>query len=178
MASDPTTGSRSCTASTSTSSAAATPSIYGDLTLPELERQDRASGQGAGAGGALLPDQPRGRVRRASAPPPDSADAAIINAGAWTHYSWAIRDALEFSGMPAVEVHISDVSQREEWRSVSVFDGLVIAAIYGKKAEGYREALSSSPSTCRRHERRAGGRTASSELVGRAGAGRRCWSPT
>ena len=69
------------------------------------------------------------------------ADAAIINAGAWTHYSWAIRDALELTGMPAVEVHISDVYKREEWRQHSVFEGLELGQIYGKGADGYREAL-------------------------------------
>lgn len=69
------------------------------------------------------------------------ADAIIINPGAWTHYSWAIRDALEFAQLPAVEVHISDVESREEWRRHSVFDGLVLAKISGKKLDGYREAL-------------------------------------
>jgi 3-dehydroquinate dehydratase-2 len=70
-----------------------------------------------------------------------TADAAILNAGAWTHYSWAIRDALESCGVPAYEVHISDVMEREEWRHVSVFDGLVVGRVYGKGADGYREAL-------------------------------------
>lgn len=72
---------------------------------------------------------------------PGSVDGVIINAGAWTHYNWAIRDALELTGLPAVEVHLSDVMKREEWRRVSVFDGLVLAAISGKGLEGYREAL-------------------------------------
>ena len=65
----------------------------------------------------------------------------MLNPGAWTHYSWAIRDALELTGLPAVEVHLSDVEQREEWRRHSVLDGLVIAAISGKGADGYREGL-------------------------------------
>jgi 3-dehydroquinate dehydratase II len=69
------------------------------------------------------------------------ADAVVVNAGAWTHYSWAIRDALEFSGLPAVEVHLSDVSKREKWRRVSVFDGLCIATISGRGVDGYRDAL-------------------------------------
>jgi 3-dehydroquinate dehydratase II len=69
------------------------------------------------------------------------ADAVIVNAGAWTHYSWAIRDALEFSGLPAVEVHLSDVMKREPWRQVSVFDGLCIDTISGRGADGYRDAL-------------------------------------
>jgi 3-dehydroquinate dehydratase-2 len=67
----------------------------------------------------------------------------IVNAGAWTHYSYAIRDALEFAGVPAVEVHISDISKREEWRRRSVFEDLelVFGRISGKGADGYREAL-------------------------------------
>jgi 3-dehydroquinate dehydratase-2 len=72
---------------------------------------------------------------------PGLADAAILNPGAWTHYSWAIRDALEIAAVPAVEVHLSDVGSREEWRRRSVLDGLVIGSIAGKGPEGYREAL-------------------------------------
>jgi 3-dehydroquinate dehydratase-2 len=69
------------------------------------------------------------------------ADAAILNPGAWTHYSWAIRDALEIAAVPAVEVHLSDVGSREEWRRQSVLEGLVMGSIAGKGPEGYREAL-------------------------------------
>jgi 3-dehydroquinate dehydratase-2 len=74
---------------------------------------------------------------------PEIADAAIVNAGAWTHYSYAIRDALEFAAVPTVEVHISDISKREKWRRKSVFEDLdlVFARISGKGADGYREAL-------------------------------------
>ena len=72
---------------------------------------------------------------------PDLADATLINAGAWTHYSRAIADALELAKTPAVEVHLSDISAREEWRRDSVFDGLVLAQIYGKGPDGYREGL-------------------------------------
>jgi 3-dehydroquinate dehydratase II len=71
----------------------------------------------------------------------DLADAAIVNAGAWSHYSRAIADALELTRLPAVEVHLSNVEARDEWRRVSVFDGLVLAKIFGKGPEGYREAL-------------------------------------
>jgi 3-dehydroquinate dehydratase-2 len=69
------------------------------------------------------------------------ADSALVNAGAWTHYSRAIADALEVAGLPAIEVHLSDVEDRDDWRRVSVFDGLVLAKIFGKGAEGYRQAL-------------------------------------
>ncbi len=69
------------------------------------------------------------------------ADAAIVNAGAWTHYSRAIADALQLTGLPAVEVHLSAVEERDAWRKLSVFDGLVLAKISGKGPDGYREAL-------------------------------------
>jgi 3-dehydroquinate dehydratase-2 len=71
----------------------------------------------------------------------DVADAAVLNPGAWTHYSYAIRDALEIAGLPAVEVHLSDIGSREEWRQHSVLDGLVVGAVSGKGPDGYREAL-------------------------------------
>lgn len=71
----------------------------------------------------------------------EMADSLIVNAGAWTHYSRAIADALELTRLPAVEVHLSDVESRDDWRRLSVFDGLVLAKISGKGPDGYREAL-------------------------------------
>ena len=118
----------------------ARPGLYGDFPCPSSSR-DQALGARARARGALLPDQPRGRVRRAPAPAARAGRRGVLNAGAWTHYSWAIRDALEATGLPAVEVHISDVMTREEWRQLSVFDGLVVGRVSGKGADGYREAL-------------------------------------
>jgi 3-dehydroquinate dehydratase II len=70
-----------------------------------------------------------------------TGDGLILNPGAWTHYSWAIRDALEVTGLPAVEVHLSAVDEREEWRRVSVIRDICIGTVQGKGAEGYREAL-------------------------------------
>jgi len=71
----------------------------------------------------------------------DVADGVIINAGAWTHYSRAIGDALELAAVPAVEVHLSDVMAREGWRHVSVLADSCVATIMGKGVDGYREAL-------------------------------------
>jgi 3-dehydroquinate dehydratase II len=71
----------------------------------------------------------------------DLADAAVINAGAWSHYSRAIGDALQFAAVPAVEVHLSDVMAREAWRHVSVLSESCIATVMGKGPGGYREAL-------------------------------------
>jgi 3-dehydroquinate dehydratase II len=68
-------------------------------------------------------------------------DGLLLNPGAWTHYSYAIRDALELAGLPAVEVHLSDVDAREDWRRVSVISDLCIGRVAGKGSDGYREAL-------------------------------------
>lgn len=70
------------------------------------------------------------------------ADALIVNPGAWTHYSWAIRDALEAFEGTVVEVHLSNVDEREEWRRFSVLEGLASKRIVGIGIEGYRDALS------------------------------------
>ena len=69
------------------------------------------------------------------------ADAVIVNPGAWTHYSYAIHDALEILDVPIVEVHLSNVEDREEWRRKSVIEDLVAHRVVGKGPEGYREAL-------------------------------------
>jgi 3-dehydroquinate dehydratase II len=68
-------------------------------------------------------------------------DGIVLNPGAWTHYSYAIRDALELTGIPAVEVHLSDLEAREPWRRQSVIAEICIARIQGKGPDGYREAL-------------------------------------
>jgi len=70
-----------------------------------------------------------------------NADALVVNPGAWTHYSWAIRDALEPFEGPVVEVHLSDVEAREEWRRHSVLEGLAAERIAGAGVDGYRKAL-------------------------------------
>ncbi|MGZ5309393.1 MAG: type II 3-dehydroquinate dehydratase [Solirubrobacterales bacterium] len=117
------------------------PEHYGEMTLSQLERQVRIWADELGLEATFFQTNHEGEFVEYLHRVPEVADAAIVNAAAWTHYSWAIRDALEFAGVPAVEVHLSDISKREKWRRHSVFDGLVLEAIYGKKAEGYREAL-------------------------------------
>ena len=64
-----------------------------------------------------------------------------MNPGAWTHYSYAIRDALELFQVPIVEVHLSDIEEREEWRRSSVIADLAAKRVLGKGPDGYREAL-------------------------------------
>ena len=117
--------------------------IYGDFTLPELEVRIKRFARQLNLEAAFFDTNSEGQLVEHLHRLPERADAAIINAGAWTHYSWAIRDALDLTDVPTVEVHLSDISKREEWRRHSVFEGLdlLIAQIYGKGPEGYREAL-------------------------------------
>jgi 3-dehydroquinate dehydratase II len=119
------------------------PLVYGDLTLAELEKRVTAFGDALGLEIECFQSNDEGEFVERLQSLRERADAAVINAGAWTHYSWAIRDALESADIPAVEVHISDISQREDWRRHSVFADLdlVFAQVYGKGPEGYREAL-------------------------------------
>jgi len=69
------------------------------------------------------------------------ADGLVLNPGAWTHYAWSLRDAIEIAGLPAVEVHLSDVANREPFRRVSVLSDVCVATVSGKGPDGYREAL-------------------------------------
>ena len=71
----------------------------------------------------------------------DYADGLLLNPGAWTHYAWSLRDAVEVSGLPAVEIHLSDVANREAFRRVSVIGDVCIATVSGKGPDGYRDAL-------------------------------------
>jgi 3-dehydroquinate dehydratase-2 len=71
----------------------------------------------------------------------DWAEGVVLNPGAWTHYSYAIRDAVSLFDVPVVEVHLSNIDQREEWRHTSVISDLAAKRIIGKGPQGYREAL-------------------------------------
>jgi len=71
----------------------------------------------------------------------DWAGGVIVNPGAWTHYSYAIHDALELLTVPVVEVHLSDIEAREDWRRHSVIADVVTTRVIGKGPDGYREAL-------------------------------------
>jgi 3-dehydroquinate dehydratase II len=71
----------------------------------------------------------------------DYADGLLLNPGAWTHYAWSLRDAVELTGLPAVEVHLSDVKNREPFRALSVLEDICIASVIGQGVDGYRAAL-------------------------------------
>lgn len=117
------------------------PDHYGTVTLSELENQVRQWAKDLSLEPITYQTNSEGEFVEFLHRLPDTADAVLINPGAWTHYSWAIRDAVEIAGLPAAEVHLSDVDQREEWRRMSVLEGLTVARVAGKGPEGYREAL-------------------------------------
>ncbi|HYC80406.1 MAG TPA: type II 3-dehydroquinate dehydratase [Solirubrobacterales bacterium] len=117
------------------------PAFYGGGSLSRLESQIGAWAHELGLEPIFFQTNHEGEFVEQLHQLRELADAALINAGAWTHYSRAIADALAIVGKPAVEVHLSDVENRDDWRRVSVFDGLVLAKISGKGADGYREAL-------------------------------------
>ena len=117
------------------------PELYGGMSLPELELQIKGYAHDLHLGITFFQSNFEGEFVEYLHRLPELADAAIINAGAWTHYSYAIRDALEIAGVPVVEVHLSDISAREEWRRHSIFEGLVLGVVAGKGPEGYRDAL-------------------------------------
>ena len=116
-------------------------SHYGDLDLPALERQIDAWAQDLGLSVRFFQSNHEGEFIEHLHALPDLADALVLNPGAWTHYSWAIHDALELARLPAIEVHLSAVDQREQWRRESVVRDLCLATVSGRGPDGYREAL-------------------------------------
>jgi 3-dehydroquinate dehydratase-2 len=117
------------------------PELYGGLSLSELEQRIGDWAHELGLEPIFFQTNAEGEFVEYLHRLTDTADAALVNAGAWSHYSRAIADALDVGRVPAVEVHLSDVESREDWRRVSVFDGLVLAKISGQGPDGYREAL-------------------------------------
>jgi len=117
------------------------PAIYGGLSLHELETRIQRWARDLQLEAIFFQTNAEGEFVEYLHRLPDLCDAVILNAGAWTHYSRAIADALELTGLPTVEVHLSDVDSRQDWRRVSVFDGLVLEKVSGKGPDGYRDAL-------------------------------------
>ncbi|MGI8430125.1 MAG: type II 3-dehydroquinate dehydratase [Solirubrobacteraceae bacterium] len=117
------------------------PLHYGQLSFEELERRICADARELGLGTRFFQTNHEGEFVERLHGLEGHADGIILNPGSWTHYSYAIRDALEFTGLPAVEVHLSDVDSREQWRRHSVIRELCIGRVAGKGAEGYGEAL-------------------------------------
>jgi 3-dehydroquinate dehydratase II len=117
------------------------PAHYGTLTLGQLELKIGGAARELGLEVRFFQTNHEGKFVEHLHGLTGLADAIVLNPGAWTHYSYAIRDALELTGLPAVEVHLSDVDSREPWRRQSVIGELCIARVAGKGPDGYRDAL-------------------------------------
>ena len=118
------------------------PTHYGRLTLPELEAYVVECAAARGFAARCYQTNHEGDlVEQIHEIVRDGADAVIVNPGAWTHYSYAVRDALEMVAAPIAEVHLSDVEGREAWRRHSVIADLAAVRVSGKGREGYAEAV-------------------------------------
>jgi 3-dehydroquinate dehydratase-2 len=117
------------------------PLHYGTLTLADLETRIAAWAEELGLSASFFHTNAESEyVERLHALRGQVA-AVILNPGSWTHYAYALHDALELTGLLAVEVHLSDVQSREPWRRLSVIGDLCLATYSGKGPEGYRLAL-------------------------------------
>jgi 3-dehydroquinate dehydratase II len=117
------------------------PLLYGTLTLAELEHRIQDDARELGLETRFFQTNHEGAFVERLHSLAGRADAILLNPGAWTHYAWAIRDALEIAALPALEIHLSDLQRREPWRRVSVIRDLCFATISGRGPDGYREAL-------------------------------------
>ncbi len=117
------------------------PAVYGELSFEALEDQIARAAEARGLVVRFFHTNHEGDFVEHLHRLDGLADAVILNPGSWTHYAWAIHDALELTGLPAVEVHLSDVDAREAWRRVSVLDGLCVGRVAGRGPDGYAEAL-------------------------------------
>ena len=115
--------------------------MYGGLSLSELETRIYAWARELGATARCRQTNNEGQYVEWCHEALEWADGVIVNPGAWTHYSYAIHDALELLEVPVVEVHLSNIDDREAWRRTSVISELATTRILGKGPDGYHEAL-------------------------------------
>jgi len=117
------------------------PEQYGSLSLAELQEQVHEDARELRLDTRFFHTNHEGEFVEHLHSLPGRADGILLNPGAWTHYAWSIHDALEIAGLPAVEVHLSDVRSREAFRKISVIEDLCVTTISGRGPEGYKQAL-------------------------------------
>lgn len=118
------------------------PEVYGSTTLADIEQVAKAQAATAGAVLASFQSNHEGAlIDRIHAAKGEGVDAIVINPGGLTHTSVALRDALAGVAIPFVEVHISNVHQRESFRHHSYLSGIAVGVICGLGVEGYRAAI-------------------------------------
>ena len=114
---------------------------YGGLSLSRLEFQIEQFAHQLGLEARFFQSNHEGEFIDELHRSTDYADALLLNPGAWTHYAWSLRDAVELTGLPAVEVHLSDIKNREPFRALSVLEDVCIASVIGQGVDGYRAGL-------------------------------------
>jgi 3-dehydroquinate dehydratase II len=117
------------------------PALYGGLSIAELESRIYQWGRELELTVQCRQTNSEGEFVKWCHDAFDNTDGMVVNPGAWSHYAWSIHDALEMLQIPVVEVHLSNIDQREEWRRTSVIKDLVAARFIGNGPDGYREAL-------------------------------------
>ena len=117
------------------------PALYGGLTIAELESRIYEWGRQLELTVQCRQTNSEAEFIHWCHDAYDNTDSLVVNPGAWTHYAWSIRDALEPLRIPIVEVHLSNVDEREEWRRMSVIRDLVAQRVVGHGPDGYRLAL-------------------------------------
>jgi len=117
------------------------PEQYGTLTLDKVNTSIRKKARELNLETRIIQTNHEGRIIDLLHRRRKWADGMIINPGAFTHYSYAIRDAIEGIQIPVVEAHLSNIYEREDFRSVSVTKDACLAQFYGKKVDSYLEAL-------------------------------------
>ena len=117
------------------------PEIYGTTTLAELEQMVQARAHALGHTVRALQSNHEGALIDELHQSRHWADGVIFNPGAFTHYSYALRDAIAATKLRVVEVHLSDITRREPWRRVSVLEEVCAHRVVGKGTAGYLEAL-------------------------------------
>ena len=114
---------------------------YGGLTFARLEFKIEQFARALGLDARFFHSNHEGEFVEELHKVNDYADGLLLNPGAWTHYAWSLRDAVELTALPAVEVHLSDVKHREPFRAMSVLDDVCVASVSGQGVDGYRVAL-------------------------------------
>lgn len=114
---------------------------YGSDTLPVIERKLSQKAKALGCELIFFQSNHEGAIVDYLQQEAAGADGIIINPGALTHYSYAIRDAIKAVGIPTVEVHLSDIEKREEFRKTTVIREVCLGQVKGMGSRGYVEAL-------------------------------------
>ena len=117
------------------------PELYGGVSIAELESRIYDWGRELELTVQCRQTNSEGEFIKWCHDAYDNTDGMVVNPGAWSHYAWSIHDALEPLEVPVVEVHLSDVDGREDWRRLSVIKDIVAARFVGQGPDGYRLAL-------------------------------------